>query len=408
VTRFLGTVTSWTREAPRTPRSVPLPCLLGLVALLGCSSGDSPPSGEDAWGLEEFLRIGSLDEKETSFTSVADIGVTEAALYVLERQPPRVVRFTREGRWVRTFGRRGQGPGEFVGPSRLGITGDTLWVSDPQGGRMELFSTGGEFLKSVRFRILPDSLSSRVVPLGLVPGGGVLAGPGGISIGGVLSGTIDHGTYLRADSVGTILDKIVEVPISKSDFFQARMGEGGIIGGHPLPEGPAAAVFPDGTGVVVVDRWAAEIPDSASFVVKAWGSDATSIFETRISYRPLPIPDGWIRRFLEDEMTRAGEPPPEEVQNRYVELYEGALDGRDYLPPVTGVLAGDDGSVWIRREKAMADSVTWEVISGAGNHLGHLITPAGLGFRASTLDTVWAVETDEFDVPYVVGFRVVR
>ncbi len=408
MTRFSTTVMGWIREAPRTPCMGPFSCLLGLVALLGCSAGDSPAVGEGAWRLEEFLRIGSLDEEETSFTSVADIGVTDAAIYVLERQPPRVVQFTREGRWVRTFGRRGQGPGEFVGPSRMGIMGDTLWVSDPQGGRMELFSPGGEFLSSVRFRISPDSLSGRVVPLALVPGGGVLSGPGGISIGGVLYGTIDHGTYLRADSIGTILEKIVEVPISKSDFFQARMGEGGMVGGHPLPEGPTAAVYPDGSGVVVVHRWAAETPDSASFVVKAWGSDATSIFEKRISYRPLPIPDGWVRRFLVDQMTRTGEPPPEEVQNQYVELYEGALDGRDYFPPVTVVLAGDDGSIWIRREETVADSVTWEVLSGAGTRLGRLPTPAGLGIRAATLDTLWAVETDEFDVPYVVGFRVVR
>ncbi len=50
-------------------------------------------------------------------------------VYVLTRDPT-VVRFGRELREERTFGRRGSGPGEFEFPMAMGAAGDTIWVMD--------------------------------------------------------------------------------------------------------------------------------------------------------------------------------------------------------------------------------------------------------------------------------------
>lgn len=50
-------------------------------------------------------------------------------VYVLTRDPA-VVRFGRELREERSFGRRGGGPGEFEFPLAMGAAGDTIWVMD--------------------------------------------------------------------------------------------------------------------------------------------------------------------------------------------------------------------------------------------------------------------------------------
>ncbi len=80
----------------------------------------------------------------------------------------------------------------------------------------------------------------------------------------------------------------------------------------------------------------------------------------------------------------------------------------DFLPPVTGAVIGRDGTVWIKRESIPGDSIAWNVIDELGNMVGVLTLPKNLRVRQVQRDLVWAVELDEFDVPYVVRFRVER
>jgi len=49
--------------------------------------------------------------------------------YVMTRDPA-VIRFGRDGRYERTIGRKGGGPGEFQFPIAIGSQADTLWVRD--------------------------------------------------------------------------------------------------------------------------------------------------------------------------------------------------------------------------------------------------------------------------------------
>src|SRR5690606_12745404 len=74
--------------------------------------------------------------------------------------------FDRAGRHLRNLGRSGGGPGEFRSLGALGWRGDTLWVMDPQGGRLHLYDRGLEFVRTVspRFTDLPEGA------LGVVPG----------------------------------------------------------------------------------------------------------------------------------------------------------------------------------------------------------------------------------------------
>lgn len=352
--------------------------------------------------------MGSVDDAEVSFTAVSDILVEGPRMYVLESQPPQVLQFDRSGSRIRAFGRQGEGPGEFTHPSQLGFAQGKLWVSDPWGARLELFSQDGEFLKSVRFQTQPDSAGVRNLPQAILPGGHVLAGPAPLSIGGVLSGSIDHLTYLQTDSVGTILREILRLPIAGSDFFQASLGQGGIMGGHPLPEGQVVDVFPDGRGVVVVERWVSEEPDSAAIRISAYDGDGLEVFDKELSYRPIPVPDAWIGRFLQRQMAQAGQAPPENQQRELLEAVRNGVSEREFFPPVTRVVAGNDGSVWLRREEVSFDSVSWDVLTSTGTWEGRLWAATDLQLLAASRDTVWGVIKDEFDVPYVVGLKVVR
>jgi hypothetical protein len=54
-----------------------------------------------------------------------------------------------------------------------------------------------------------------------------------------------------------------------------------------------------------------------------------------------------------------------------------------------------------------ADSVHWDVLDGRSGRLLTTVTaPAGLEIFEVQRDRLWGVETDQFDVPYVVGYAI--
>src|SRR5690606_27530235 len=83
------------------------------------------------WTATPELRIGSLDRADYALTEVHDLAVDAAGnLYVAQRTEGLIRVFDARGRFVRTVGRRGAGPGEFQDIARIGLRGDTLWATD--------------------------------------------------------------------------------------------------------------------------------------------------------------------------------------------------------------------------------------------------------------------------------------
>lgn len=70
-------------------------------------------------------------------------------LYVLEGDPARIDRFGPDGKYLRTIGRQGQGPGDLE-PGPMALFGDTLAIQDAQGGRLTLFTIDGNYLGTAR------------------------------------------------------------------------------------------------------------------------------------------------------------------------------------------------------------------------------------------------------------------
>jgi len=70
-------------------------------------------------------------------------------LYVVDTLASRVVVVNSAGHVVRTFGRRGSGPGEFNFPTNIARGGDgRLYVTDTMNFRVQIFDAEGRFLKA--------------------------------------------------------------------------------------------------------------------------------------------------------------------------------------------------------------------------------------------------------------------
>ena len=105
------------------------------------------------WSLEPELRIGSVDAQDYTLTYVSNITVgTDGSIYVAQPSVGLLRVFDHRGRFVRTIGRSGQGPGEFLALGRLTWLGDTLVVSDSRQGRLTLLDPSGTLVEDA-----PDS-----------------------------------------------------------------------------------------------------------------------------------------------------------------------------------------------------------------------------------------------------------
>jgi hypothetical protein len=115
--------------------------------------------GEE-WGggpklsIELVRTIGDVDtdDENLAFNSPIDMVVDNAgSLYILDSGNQRIQVFGPDGRYVRTIGRKGQGPGEFSGPNSIDIDGEGhLYVLDDRQKRIQVLTTQGEVLKSIR------------------------------------------------------------------------------------------------------------------------------------------------------------------------------------------------------------------------------------------------------------------
>jgi hypothetical protein len=109
-----------------------------------------PLYGEFVFDLKEELRLGGDPAREASyFPKGAMLSVDGAGnLYVTDWGNRRVQMFDKGGAFVRTIGRQGQGPGEYMSAGYVHIEADgNIWVEG--GPQWVVFSKDGLFLKNV-------------------------------------------------------------------------------------------------------------------------------------------------------------------------------------------------------------------------------------------------------------------
>jgi hypothetical protein len=104
---------------------------------------------EDVFIAEEELSIGDDEKNENyAFSEVSHITAdNEGRIYVLDRKESHVKVFDRDGKYVRTIGRKGQGPGELNDPIFVYFPGNELLVT--QYERLSFFSPEGKLQRAV-------------------------------------------------------------------------------------------------------------------------------------------------------------------------------------------------------------------------------------------------------------------
>ncbi len=103
--------------------------------------------------FEKYFGEYNTDNDDYLFYIPVDIDAdSRGNLYVLEGGGKKIKKFDADGNYIKTIGREGQGPGEFMRPNELEIDrNDNVFVVDYGNNRIEVFDCDGKYLKSLKY-----------------------------------------------------------------------------------------------------------------------------------------------------------------------------------------------------------------------------------------------------------------
>ena len=130
------------------------PAEIKIVDGVKCiSNPDFPKDGITRYVMEEELSIGVMEgDEEYLLNRPQDVNVSEeGTIYILDWGDVCLKVFDENGTYLRTIGRKGQGPGEFDTPAFYDISPDgRVFIMDTRNRRVVIFGIDGEYLGGFR------------------------------------------------------------------------------------------------------------------------------------------------------------------------------------------------------------------------------------------------------------------
>ncbi len=387
--------------------------LLALTLAAACDQGNSTPGRSDlsttfdtlgsvvhvantgtppGWRLAPVVSIGpkSLTEQVTpdEFGSVSSVALGPGqTVFVADNTNLEVRVFGFDGAHVRTFGREGQGPGEFRSLYSLAWAGDRLVTFDPGQGRIGEFSVDGEWLGQRRTSggLTGSAAFIRFFPVGENEVFRFAFDPddGAQWVG--LDSSGDTGDTVSFLSVPSALPGQVEPILCTWD---GRIG-----------------VYPNTTAAKLLQH-----PASGGFAYSAWGyfyrialtqgeSDTLRVIERTLPPEPIS-----------DEEWAAGSAEFDEAMERWP---DGSCNPRNYSRPdrksfINEIFVSPDGKLWVEVIRTAGNR--WEFFDPEGRLLGSV--PA-VPYKERTVpvfrgDHLATIRTDEMDLDHVDVWRLER
>jgi hypothetical protein len=328
--------------------------------------------------------------QDAELTGVSRIRLTpKGAVLVAQATSRAILIFDRNGRLMGRAGQKGRGPGDFEMLGEIGSVGDSIWGVDVMSSQVSLFTSGGRVVRA--WRVQPPGGSAFNEPIALFSDGTAV-----IPVFTRRSPTVSEYAVLRSRWDGSKPDTVQHIVTRTTELRLAGAG-GPVFSTQPFTEDPLSGCSPDGRLLALVDvAWADVGSDSVRVTVRR--IDGQLVYR-----RTVPLAHERITSAMVDSTV------DEKAHNlKARRVSSSAIREKLYVPkylsPVSGVLVGTDGSVWLKTSRR-SSGFAWLIISPRGVPIATVILPRNASVL--TLDRgIWGIETDDDGVPTVVRWRV--
>ncbi len=392
--------------------------MVGVVMLaIGCTGSETDRSTSidelPQLVFEEELRLGSVDDPVVGFTSIGDVWVSPAGeLWLAERRAREIRVYDHEGALLRTYGRQGDGPGEFQSVGDFGLVGDTLWVSDGSLSRTTLFSLDGDVLETVTARVeipVTDDFMGRPVTVNLFAHAlrpdGLIGSTFVRMVRPNLPDSVVQVPQVVFNRQGEVVDTVemVETTVSRrAEVIEYENGSSMIY--HEPP------AFDSGTSALELDNGAFALHWSAldglgqgRILASLVAPTGDTTFLQRIQYDPRPVTGEYLDS-LARRRTRSGLSRRDSL--KLFDAARTALQRPDHHRPLGFPIAIGEGSLWTQLDPDDPATNQWLVFLEKERAIGTVALPVGAFPMWGDGTFVWVRENDEFDVPWLVRYRI--
>ena len=391
--------------------------------------------------------IGVVDgAPQYMFGSVRDVLETrDGSMIVLDFQSSAVRQYDPKGVYLRTFGRKGQGPGEFTLPANVGVLPDgRVLLLDMGNARVNVYAPTGEpsdtwLLKAPASRIAAsrltvDTTGTAVVTARVTSEGSATSqlrflrfAPDGRVVDTLSAPKLDYERPFANVSTGRMTGAAVIPFYPEPRFVWSPLGY--IVGGLPnryavevlLPQSSSRPTDPDGPQVRDIVRSSASAPQAARYRGPMPGrAPGDPIISIRRAVPNLPI---------SEEQRAAEHAGVESVMRQMVpgSRFTGPEIPRT-KPAYKDLRVGEDGTIWVfvsmPGERYMPEPpatpppgggpvlprwrepAVWDVFEPDGRYLGRVSKPANITILRMSRDRVWGTLADEDGVQLVKRFRI--
>ena len=408
----------WTNACPAVLAWSPLAVAAGAQQIVNLPAGDS-------WldlRLEELYRVGSLDGEEwEQFGKVGDVGFDGAGdLYVFDSQVGRVVVVGTGGRFVREFGRKGEGPGEFGRATALAVARDGGAAVADVGHRVfHIFAANGEAVHRSRMNIVYGTLrggrivavagADRIVGVPSASQSYYVSGPGGPPPPAT-SHAIERTTLAgeRAETDTIAMGRLYPLDNANAAAALERYSQvADLILAFPAVFPGLQRAFTPSLHWGVLADGRAVYSDSSDYAVRIAEAGRGVVRVLRRAIPPEPVTAGVMRA----ERDRRRMQTDEEAGKGWTMLDpDPRVDNLEFfpeMPVIQGLTTTWDGHIWVLRRGEDGLGGPIDVLAPEGRYVGSYRAGAVRIPAAFGPDGLVAfVETSELDVQTVVVKRL--
>lgn len=300
--------------------------------------------------------------------------------------------FDEGGRFVAAAGREGQGPGEFLAMSLLGVLpGDSILIWDVRNARFSVMSPEPRFARA--FSPGQELSSGTLAAVGLLSGGWpVMQGPLIRDAARPVSGTV-----VRADRALLILGSegglAATLDTFPSDAMYLEIAEGIRFTSVPLADGPRLAV---GGGQI----WAGT---GERYEILGFGRAGLERI-IRLERETRPLTPAVIDQIVEARLAEADDQARPGLRRTYERM-----TFPDIIPAYRTIVVDRANYVWV--EETTVGTVahrTWTIFDPRGRVAGQTELPADFQVYDIGPDWILGQRLTELDVPIIVLHDLVR